>query len=141
MASSTKYKAAMEEQEPEDPMQKKIVQYYRDILKLQKMLNAGLQSTIRSLKEELDDTMSKQEAALNVKLPPMTQKQILERLRKESTIERSVKELTSRMEAVERNLGLVLRNQITQAELLNQLLSTHSGSSSLPVDDKKKGEK
>ena len=45
------------------------------------------------------------------------------------------------MEAVERNLGLVLQNQITQAELLNQLLSTHSESSSLPVDDNKKGEK
>ena len=45
------------------------------------------------------------------------------------------------MEAVERNLGLVLQNQITQAELLSQLLSTHSGSFSLPVDDNKKGEK
>ena len=136
-----KYKAAMEEQEPEDPIQRKIAQYYRETLKLQKMQNAGLQSTIKSLRDELDDTRSKQEAAMDVRLPPMTQRQILERLRKESTIERSVKDLTSRMEAVERNLGLVLQNQITQAELLNQLLATHSGSSSLPVDDNKKGEK
>ena len=80
----------------------------------------------------------KQEAAMDVRLPPMTQRQILERLRKESIIERSVKDLTSRMEAVERNLGLVFQNQITQDELLNQLLATHFGSSSLPVDDKNK---
>ena len=45
------------------------------------------------------------------------------------------------MEAVERNLRLVLQNQITQAKLLNQLLTTHSESSSLPEDDNKKGEK
>ena len=69
-----KYKAAMEEQEPEDPIQKKVSRYYRNTLKLQKMQNAGLQSTIKSLREELDDTRSKQEAALDVRLPPMTQK-------------------------------------------------------------------
>ena len=132
----------MEEQEPEDTIQRKISQYYRDILKLQKMQNVGLQSTIKSLREELDNTKSKARShSLDAKLPLMTQRQILEILRKESTIERSVKELSSRMEAVERNLGLILQNQITQAELLNQLLSTHYGSSSLPVDNYKKGEK
>ena len=69
------------------------------------------------------------------------QKHILERLKKESTIERSVKNLTSRMEAVGKNLGLVLQNQITQAELLRSLLATHSRSYSLPMYDNKKGEK
>ena len=57
-----------------------------EILKLQKMQNVGLQSTIKSLREELDNTKSKQEAALDARLPPMTQKQILERLKKESII-------------------------------------------------------
>ena len=60
---------------------------------------------------------------------------------KKIPIERSVKDLTSRMEAIEKTLGLVLQNQITQAELLGQLLATHFGSSSLPMDDNKKGEK
>ena len=64
----------MEEQEPEDPIQRKIVQYYSDTLKLQKMQNDGLQSTIKSLREELDDTRSKQEVALDAMLPQMTQK-------------------------------------------------------------------
>ena len=76
----------MEEHEPEDPIKKKIAQYYRDTLKLQKMQNADLQSTIKSLREELDNIKSKQEVALDARLPPMTHKQILEKLRKEFTI-------------------------------------------------------
>ena len=121
-----KYKAAMEEQEPEDPIQKKIAQFYRETLKLQKMQNAGLQSTIKYLREEMDDTKSKQEAAMDVRLSPMTQSQILYRLRKKSMIKRSFKDLTSRMEVVEKNLELVLQNQITQDVLLKQLLATDS---------------
>ena len=78
---------------------------------------------------------------MDVKLPPMTQKHILERRKKESTIDRSIQTLNERMTTVERNLGMVLQNQITQAELLISLLATHSGSSSLPMDDKKKEEK
>ena len=45
------------------------------------------------------------------------------------------------MSSVEKTLQLVLQNQITHAELLKNLLSTHFGSSSLPFDDNKKGEK
>ena len=36
----SKYKAAMAAQEPEDPIQKKIAQFYRETLKMQKMQNA-----------------------------------------------------------------------------------------------------
>ena len=46
----SKYKAAMAEPEPEDPVQKKIAQLYRETLKMQKMQNAGLLSTIKALK-------------------------------------------------------------------------------------------
>ena len=78
---------------------------------------------------------------MDVRLPPMTQRQILDKLSKESTIEILVQDLTSRMEVVEKNLGLVLQNQITQDELLKQLIATHPRSSSLPMDDNKKGDK
>ena len=71
----------------------------------------------------------------------MTQKYILERLKKESTIERSIKTLTERMEVVERNLQLLLKNQINQAELLQTPLSTHSRSSFLQLMITKKGRK
>ena len=106
--------------------------------KMQKIKNVGLISAVKSLRAEMDDTKSKQEAAMDVRIPPMTQKYILERLKKESTIERSIQTLTSRMEAVEKNLQLVLQNQITQVELLKKLLTTHSGSSSIQLDDNKK---
>ena len=45
------------------------------------------------------------------------------------------------MAAVEKNLEMIPQNQITQVELLRSLLATFSGSSSLPMDDNKKGEK
>ena len=45
------------------------------------------------------------------------------------------------MTSVEKNLAFVLQNQITQAELLQKLLNTHSGSSSMLIDDNKKGER
>ena len=50
---------------------------------------------------------------MDVKIPPMTLKYILERLKKESTIERSIHTLTARMKVIEKNLQLVLQNQIT----------------------------
>ena len=108
---------------------------------MQKMQNDGLISTVRSLREEMDNTRSKQEAAMDVRIPPVTHKYILERLKVESTIERTIQTLTTKMEAIERNLQLVLQNQITQAEFLNKLLATHSGSTSLALDDNKKGRK
>ena len=45
-----KYKAAMEAPEPEDPISRKIAQFYKDTLKIQKLQNAGLQSSIKSLR-------------------------------------------------------------------------------------------
>ena len=78
---------------------------------------------------------------MDARIPPMTQKYILEKLKKESAIERSIQTLNERMAFVEKNLHMVLQNQLTQAELLKTLLSTHSGSSFLPFDDNKKGEK
>ena len=36
----SEYEAAMAEPEPEDPIQKKIAQFYRETLKMQKMQNA-----------------------------------------------------------------------------------------------------
>ena len=49
--------------------------------------------------------------------------------------------LNKRMTSIEQNLKLVLQNQITQDELLQRLLHTHSGSSSLVMDDNKKWER
>ena len=105
------------------------------------MQNTGLISAVKSLREEMDNIKSKQEAAMDVRIPPMTQKHILERLKKESTIDRSIQTLNERMAAVEKNLGMVLQNQITQVELFRSLLATHFGSSSFPMDDNKKREK
>ena len=49
-----------------------------------KMQNAGLMSTIKALKDEMEPNVSKQEKAMNTKIPPMTQKYILERIKRES---------------------------------------------------------
>ena len=67
-------------------------------------------STVKSLREEMKNKRSKQETDMDVRIPPMTQKYIVERLKKESTIERTIQTLTTRMEAVEKNLQLVLQN-------------------------------
>ena len=45
------------------------------------------------------------------------------------------------MTSVEKNLALVLQNQMTQDELLQRLLNTHFGSSSMLIDDNKKGKR
>ena len=55
-----KYKAVMEAPEPEDPISRKIAQFYKDTLKIQKLQNAGLQASIKSLRNELDSTRDKQ---------------------------------------------------------------------------------
>ena len=73
--------------------------------------------------------------------PPMTSQLILDKLKKESSFESTLKDLTNRMTSVEANLQLVMQNQITQAELLSKLLSTQYGGASWSLDDNKKGEK
>ena len=65
-----KYKAAMEAPELEDPISKKISQFYKDILKIQKLQNAGLQSSIKSLRNELEATRDKQEDINGCKTSP-----------------------------------------------------------------------
>ena len=57
---------------------------------MQKMQNAGLIREVEALKENLKDNMEKQEEAMNKRIPPLTQGQILRRLQKESTIEKEV---------------------------------------------------
>ena len=54
-----KYKATMEAPEPEDPISKKIAQFYKDTLKIQQLQNAGLQSSIKSLRNKLEATRDK----------------------------------------------------------------------------------
>ena len=101
----------MAEPELEDPVQKKISQFYRETLKMQKIQNVGLMSTIKTLKDEMESTASKQEKAMNTRILPMTQKHIGERLKREFTIERSIETLNERMTYVEQNLQLVLQNR------------------------------
>ena len=105
------------------------------------MQNAGLLSSLKDLKDDMESTASNQNEAIDTRISPMTQRYILERLKRESTVERSILNLNERMIAVDKNLQLVIQNQITQDELLQNLLSTHSGISYLPFDDNKKGEK
>ena len=71
----------------------------------------------------------------------MTSRLILDKLKKESSLESTLKDLTNRMTSVEANLQLVLHNQITQAELLSKLLFTPSSGTSWSLDDNKMGEK
>ena len=59
---------------------------------------------------------------MDSKHPPMTSKLILDKLKKESLLESSLKDLTQRMSKVESNLQLVLQNQVTQTEILAKLL-------------------
>ena len=44
----------MEEAEHEDPIQRKIAQFYRETLKMQKMQSVGLISVIKYLKNEME---------------------------------------------------------------------------------------
>ena len=127
--------------QPEDPISRKIVQFYKDTLKIQQLQNAGLQSSIKSLKNELEATRDKQRQEMDARHPPMTSKLILDKLKKESLLESTVKDLTQRMSKVEANLQLVLQNQVTQTEILAKLLFSTYGQTSLSLDDNKKGEK
>ena len=53
-------------------------------------------------------------------------------------MDREIKTNNERMTEVELNLKLVLKNKINQSQLFQQLLNTHSGSSTLALYDNKK---
>ena len=76
------YKASMEAPEPEDPISRKISQFYKDTLKIQKLQNAGLQSSIKSLRNELEATRDNQRTEMDARHPPMTSQLILDKLKK-----------------------------------------------------------
>ena len=126
---------------PEDPISRKVAQFYKDTLKIQQLQNAGPQSFIKSLKNELEATRDKQKAEMDNRHLPMTSKLILDKLKKESLLESTLKDLTKRMSKVEANLQLVLQNQVTQTEILAKLLFSAYGATSHSLDDNKKGEK
>ena len=67
-----KYKAVMEAPEPKDPISNKIAQFYQDTLKIQKLQNAGLQASIKSLSNELKATRDKQRTEMDARHPPMS---------------------------------------------------------------------
>ena len=73
--------------------------------------------------------------------PPMTSQLLLDKLKKESLIDSTLKDLKNRMTKVEANMQLVLQNQITQTEILANLMFTKSGDTPFSLDDKKKGER
>ena len=62
---------------------------------------------------------------MDARHPPMTSKLILDKLKNESLLESTVKDLTHRMSKVEANLQLVLQNQVTQTKILAKLLLFH----------------
>ena len=99
------------------PSSRKIAQFYKDTLKIQQLQNAGLQSSIKSLRNELEATRDKQRTEMDARHPLMTSKLILDKLKKESLLESTLKDLTQRMTKVEANLQLVLQNQVTQTEI------------------------
>ena len=136
-----KYEAAMATPVPEDPISRKIAQFYKDTLKIQHLQNVGLQSSIKSLRNELEATRDKQREEMDARHPPMTTKLILDNLKKESLLESTLKDLTQRMSMVEPNLQLVLQNQVTQTEILAKLLFSTYGEISHSLDDNKKGDK
>ena len=81
-----KYKAAMAIPEHEDPISRKIAQFYKDTLKIQQLQNAGLQSSIKSLRNELEATRDKQRTKMDARHPPVTSQLILDKLKKESLL-------------------------------------------------------
>ena len=99
-----KYKAAMAAPEPEDPINRIIAQFYKDILKIQQLQNASLQSSVKSLRNELEATMDKQRTEMDARYPPLTSQLILDKLKKESLLESTLKNLIQRMSKVEVNL-------------------------------------
>ena len=86
-----KYLAAIESPMPEDPINRKVAQFYKDTLKIQQLQNVGLQSSIKSLKSELEATRDKQREKMDNRHPPMTSKLILDKLKKESLLESTLK--------------------------------------------------
>ena len=54
-----KYKGPMAAPEPEDPISRKIVQFYKDTFKIQQLQSDGLESSIKSMKNELEATRDK----------------------------------------------------------------------------------
>ena len=65
------YKKATKEPNPEDPIHKKIASFFIDNLKLHKMQLVGLHSDMKSIKERVDSTKSKQQSMFDDRLPAL----------------------------------------------------------------------
>ena len=59
----------MAESEPEDLVQRKIAQFYKETLKMQKMHNVGLMTAIKELKNEMESIASKHNEAMDTRIP------------------------------------------------------------------------
>ena len=101
------------------------------------MQYVSLHSDLRTVKDEIVSTRTKQTEIFDQRLPAYTMMQVDKNLKEESKIELRMNQLESRVEKVEEKLQLLVNQAVITNETLLNLLEDQTSNS----NDNKKGEK
>ena len=112
----------MKEPMLDDPVHKKLSSAFLDNLKLQKMQYVSLHSDLKNVKDEIENTKSKQRELFDERLSAYTMLTIDKKLKAESKIELRMDQLEGRVGKVEEKLQLLVTQAIQTNELLVKLL-------------------
>ena len=127
---------AMKEPMLDDHVHKKLSSTFMDNLKLQKMQYVSLHYDLKNVKDEIENTKSKQKELFDERLPAYTMLTIDKKLKVESKIELRMDQLEGRVGKVEEKLKLLVTQATQTNELLVKLLESQNSN---PNDNKKGG--
>ena len=110
-----------------------------DSLKLHKLQNIRQELNLDIVRQDVADLKTFTEKQIDERLPLGTAKEIVQKLRKESEMEKKVTSLETRVKNIEESMVVLFQNQQNQTALLRQLVQAQTPTPLL--DDNKKGEK
>ena len=128
------YKSQARKAMKEPMVHKKRSPAFMDNLKLQKMQYVSLHSDLKNVKDEIDNTKSKQKELFDEMLPAYTMLTVDKKLKAESKIELSMDQLEGRVRKVEEKLQLLVTQATHTNEILLKLLEAQNSN---PNDNKK----
>lgn len=95
---------------------------------------------MNEIKDTIDSVKDSINKRIEEKLPESTMRDVQQKLRKKTDLNRKVEDLTGRVSKMEKSMSKILANQENQTQLLHQLVATQT-STLVQIDDNKKGEK
>ncbi|KAL6513885.1 hypothetical protein OROHE_019341 [Orobanche hederae] len=132
------YRNAMAAERVADPLQSRLLGFYRDNLKLHKLHVLQLKKEMRDMTGETQQLKGEIRQDIEDRIPMGELLRIKHRLDMEDRNARHISALETRMGKIEQNMVLVMANQDRMITMLQRVLDTQTNTQSL--DDNKKGE-